>query len=493
MSMMNRRQFLAVAAAAVSARSLAQRRPRTAVLTLHPDKPICTVPQNFVGLSFELQQLCNSESFSPDNKELVAQFRALAPRGVVRMGGNTSDFGYWKPAPDSPMPQRRPAHAYGKVEIPDDPFPVTPEALRRLRGFLDATNWDCIYGINLATNVPSVAVEEAAAVTGILGARLVCLQIGNEADRYAINFRRDPQTWGPEPYYKEWLDFAQPIVARLPNARLGVPDMAAKPDWFAAVTRGLLNSPLRSHIVSLSYHYYIDGPASNPKMNIANMLRANAGVIEDAGVVSGAATTLRTGWRMTEGNTCYSGGKPGVSDVFASALWSADYLLLHASLGCAGVNLHGGIGKRDAKSRADKLPGDNVVLMKHESFDDHPHPYYSPIALHGGQYVAEPVSYGMRFASRFAGSRMIAVNFNPGPVNATAYACILPTGKKAVAIINKDDIYPVEIDLPHFAVGLTLAAPALNARTAEIVEPPNPRETSVIPPASAMLLYESRG
>jgi hypothetical protein len=44
--------------------------------------------------------------------------------------------------------------------------------------------------------------------------------------------------------------------------------------------------------------------------------------------------------RMTEGNTCYRGGKPGVSDVFAAALWSADYSLLLTSNNYSGVNLH---------------------------------------------------------------------------------------------------------------------------------------------------------
>ena len=47
-------------------------------------------------------------------------------------------------------------------------------------------------------------------------------------------------------------------------------------------------------------------------------------------------------YRMTEGNSCYRGGKPGVSNAFCSALWAADYLLKLASFGCAGVNLHGG-------------------------------------------------------------------------------------------------------------------------------------------------------
>jgi hypothetical protein len=48
------------------------------------------------------------------------------------------------------------------------------------------------------------------------------------------------------------------------------------------------------------------------------------------------------GFRMTEGNSCFGGGKPGVSDALASALWAMDYMLYVASKGYVGVNLHGG-------------------------------------------------------------------------------------------------------------------------------------------------------
>ena len=47
-------------------------------------------------------------------------------------------------------------------------------------------------------------------------------------------------------------------------------------------------------------------------------------------------------FRMSEGNSCWNGGQPGVSDTLASALWSADVMLQFAAAGCAGVNMHGG-------------------------------------------------------------------------------------------------------------------------------------------------------
>ena len=41
-------------------------------------------------------------------------------------------------------------------------------------------------------------------------------------------------------------------------------------------------------------------------------------------------------FRMTEGNSCYNAGKPGVSDTFASALWAGDFCMQMATLGCVG-------------------------------------------------------------------------------------------------------------------------------------------------------------
>jgi hypothetical protein len=125
-------------------------------------------------------------------------------------------------------------------------------------------------------------------------------------------------------------------------------------------------------------------------------------------------------------------------------------MLLLASLGYAGANLHGGDGRMVAIGLGGTLPGDALV---HDEPASHPHPYYTPIAHIGSRYVAEPVSYGMRFAQRFAGAQIIPVDFDPGPVNATAYAASLP-GRESdpssglVAIINKDATRSLQVSLP---------------------------------------------
>jgi hypothetical protein len=78
-------------------------------------------------------------------------------------------------------------------------------------------------------------------------------------------------------------------------------------------------------------------------------------------IATGAAKKVGARVRMTEGNTCYRGGKPGVSDAFAAALWAADYCLLLANNDYSGVNLHGGTGKSVANSVGGSLPGDALL------------------------------------------------------------------------------------------------------------------------------------
>jgi hypothetical protein len=182
-------------------------------------------------------------------------------------------------------------------------------------------------------------------------------------------------------------------------------------------------------------------------MTIPFILRNDPRVLKDAEISLAAAAKLNVPFRMTEGNTCYRGGKPGVSDVFASALWSADYLLRLASLGYAGVNLHGGDGKMVASSLGGHLPGDDIVLAEHGDPATHPHPYYTPIAHIGDEYLLEPVAYGMKFANHFANSTMIPIDFDPGPVNATAYAAMSDKSGLIWAIINKDAEQDLKVEI----------------------------------------------
>ncbi len=441
------------------------------------------MPNDFVGLSYEVQQLTDPTFFSGSNAGLVRAFKALALGGVLRLGGNTSEFAWWKPTPTSPEPphpQTREVEGEPKAKY----YAVTPEAVLNLAAFLKATGWTCLYGIGMGTNTPQRAAEEAEFVAKTLGPGLQYFQIGNEVDLFSHHLR-DPKTWSVKTYLDEWLVLARAVAARVPGAKFGMPDVAANVSWLTQIAdqwRGIQNPP---HVTTLTHHYYFGGPATNPEVNIPNLLSpaTMAKVQKTADIATAAATAVGARVRMTEGNTCYRGGKPGVSDVFAAALWSADYSLLLASNNYSGINLHGGTGQSVANSVGGFLPGDVMLKDQGETpqqIATHPHPFYTPIATFGSDYVMEPVGYGLKFAGAFSGATFLpgdlSSKLQATGVDATAYAARLLNGRASVIVLNKDSEKDLALTL-DFGTGSageveteTLHAPALDSREAHITQ-----------------------
>ena len=69
-----------------------------------------------------------------------------------------------------------------------------------------------------------------------------------------------------------------------------------------------------------------------PNPNLQNELKGMQQTMQESG----------RPFRLAETNSCYSGGKQGVSDTFASALWGADLMYQLAAAGGKGINFHGG-------------------------------------------------------------------------------------------------------------------------------------------------------
>jgi len=481
--MITRRRFLAGAACTMAAARLrAHGQAKVQVtLTIPTEATGPLMPIDFVGLSYEVQQLADASFFSAQNSGLIREFKALSPQGVLRLGGNTSEFAYWKPAPDSPEPEHPQVH-----EVIGEPkaryYAVTAEAVRNLAEFLRTTGWTCVYGIGMGANAPARAADEAAFVAKTLGERLQYFQIGNEADLFNRHLR-DPKTWSAKTYLEEWLTLARAITARVPTANFGMPDVASNLSWLTEIAEQLPSIAAPPRITTLTHHYYFGGPATNPEVNIPNLLKPATmeKVQAMANLAKAAADKMGVRLRMTEGNTCYRGGKPGVSDVFAAALWSADYSLMLASNNYCGVNLHGGTGQSVANSVGGFLPGDGLLKENGETPEQiarHPHPFYTPIATFDSNYALQPVAYGLKFAGSFSGGSLLKADFSAklqaAGVDATAYAAQLPGGQTSVIILNKDaekDL-ALELDFGKSKSGAVeteaLHAPALDSREAHI-------------------------
>ena len=436
---MNRRDFLTTLAAAVATSSvpvIAQDTASVARLEIDATVTGPTIPLNFTGLSYETAQLANPAFFSTSNKTLINLFRDLSPQGVLRLGGNTSEFTRWSSkdiAGPPPFEVTGPAtHQHENILTTNSPL-----ALKNLRAFLDATNWSLIYGLNAAQGTTENAVAEATAVHQILGPRLFCFQLGNEPDAWRNRYR--PATFTYEEYAKEWAKLHDAIVARIPTAKFGGPDPSNK---IAYTTGFAADAHLYSDIVVLTGHYYTMGPANSPKSTLERLLDPDPKLISDLQTIMPAANAAHLPYRMTEGNSCWDGGKPGVSDTLASALWCANMMLEFAQAGVVGVNLHGG--------------GNG---------------FYTPIAgsVSGG-LTRRPEYYGIQFAQQLVGSTFLRTTLTGGSPHLTAYA-FQDQHRRSLVVINKSDD-SVSLGLPAHTLpqskAVLLTGPAFDSKDAPI-------------------------
>jgi hypothetical protein len=436
---MERRRFLKAAATGVAAAAcprLAWGEPRRASISIHSGSLGRRVPARYIGLSYELAQLSDPTFFSAERTDLISLFRQLSPSGLLRLGGNTSEF-CWFQADSSTVPIKLhlPPGDLAHNWMPHRLFAIQPEAIHALAEFLRATGWQAIYGINFGNSTPERAAVEAAYVARTLGDKLAFFQIGNEPDFYRdANNGTRPRGWNFDDYAREWIAFADAITAAVQGARFGGPDTGASSDW--VVRFGERMAPrLGSRLVALTGHYYAEGPPNDPAVTTTRLLAGNPSVTTSTRSIVQVADAHHLAYHMTEGNSCYRGGKPGMSDAFAAALWCADYLLLLASLGCAGINLHGGESRFLSAGLGDHNPGLDVSAAKRQTVQNG---FYTPIVSEPGRLAgARPVFYGMLVAQQFAGATMLGVDLSVGG-NVTAYAA-QKEGRRLVAVFNKDE------------------------------------------------------
>jgi len=472
---MQRRTFVQSLAATILAEALTLRAhgasPQGTVLSVG-EAPLATMPQDFVGISFEMPQLYNPNYYAASNTSLVLAFRKLTANGVLRAGGHLSDVTRWEgPNGSFSTPKEVAGVEHGKTywewKLTDPSVrdtkngAITPAAIENLRGFLDATNWKLIYGLNFGCGSIERAVDEASFVAKVMGDRLIAFQLGNEDDQFGgMAFFRE-KGYSFDRYFADYQAFVQAIRQAVPTARFGGPDVATNMRW----VQSFAESP-DNNAIFLSSHFYAMGPAKDPSMDASFLLSPNARLAKQITQVHEAVVASKgLPYRMTEGNSCFGGGKPDVSNACASALWGADYLLTCASAGFAGVNLHGG--------------GDG---------------FYTPIAVGPGLSTEiRPLYYGMQFAGQFAGFQMYECKIDQGD-NLTTYFGRRGT-QSLLALINKD-AKDIVIDLPapllkhKVKTEIRLAGPSLNALSGvNLAESKsNVRKSVTVPAYSATLL-----
>ena len=428
---MNRRDFIRLSAAASAAAfhqplAFGVTNPAASVrLTLRTDRLGNKIGEDFTGLSYESAQLGNPHFFSGDNSDLAGFMRRLGTSGVLRIGGNTSEYCYWTPDParlanvqnnvqnieSMRTGDKANPIAFGLAVGPDTghkapaPVNITPLAIRHLREFLDACGWKLIYGLNMGTGTAEDAADEAAYVMDAAGSKLVAFQLCNEPDLFYRNGIRNSD-YDFAQFAGEWQHFYQTIRARVPSAPFAGPDTAYNNEWLVPFAK-----QFKREAAFLSQHYYAEGPPTDPSMTIERLLRPNPKLQAE---FEGMKETMQESglpFRLAETNSCYQGGKPGVSDTFASALWGGDLMYQLASEGGTGINFHGG-----------------------------GYGWYTPIAgTVADGFLARPIYYGMLLFAQAGAGQLVESKLEPlEPATLlTAYALRGNTGAIKVAAFNK--------------------------------------------------------
>jgi hypothetical protein len=353
--------------------------------------PSGTIPPRFMGLSYEKSAMTYSY-FHESNQHLVGLFRRLGD-GVLRIGGGSVDHVMWTPSSTGTHLQ------------------VTPVEIKALAGFLQATGWLCLYGVNLATSTPVLAAEEVAYAASVLGPNLLGIEIGNEPDEYGAAGNFFAGNWTFEDFLARWNMFRSAILQSAPQVAITGP-AAGGGNHIATWTLPFGQATTAAEITLLTQHYY-RASGYSPTATAAFLISPDPQLAGYLAMLNPGAEQLGIPYRISECNSFYNGGAVGVSNSYASSLWVIDFLFDVALGGATGVNMHGG----------GNAPG------------------YTPIADNdGGVVEARPVYYGMLLFTLAGPGTLLETQLVAGTVDATAYAVRTASGGLNVVLVNKDSL-----------------------------------------------------
>lgn len=366
--------------------------------------PGAKLRSGFLGLSFESAQLVDPAYFDAGDAPQVGLLRRLDASGVLRIGGRSSEFGVWQPQPTALAAPF--THA------------ITPADVDRLARFARASGWRVIYGLNLGHGEPERAADEVAYVAQALGPQLEALQIGNEPDLYYRNGLR-PRSYHADAYIAEWRRYARAIRARTPDVPFAGPDVAYRPEWIEAFTQAL-----GTEVKFISDHYDATGPSSDRDLGLPRLFASERTRYPLLRATIMRSAELGRPLRVTEASSVYAtggapgvGGKPGVSDNMAAALWAAQLLFQASGDGADGLCFQ-------------SAPGDAGSPLTRDAKT--------------GAWRARPLYYAMLFFAQAAPARFIAAQVQTANTGLHAHALRDDQGGLKLVLINRSALLPVD-------------------------------------------------
>jgi hypothetical protein len=338
---------------------------------------------------------------------------------ILRVGGDSADRSIWDPS-SSPMP----------------PWALSlhPSWLRQVGTLVRRMGIRIILDLNLITDTPGAAAQWARAAQAALPRHsIIAFEVGNEPDIYSRADWREftagsgfdgrwpagpslPAALTARDYVRDFRAYARALGQVAPHVMLAGPALA-NPIHHDRWVETLIDGAQRSlGLVTIHRYPYTGCLGRRGTLSYATIGRvlspaASTGMAAAIVPLVDVAHDAGVPLRLTELNSVNCGGRPGVSDAFATALWAPDALFALLRAGVDGVNLH---------VRADSVN--------------------APFALNDAGLQARPLLYGLILFARALGPRAQLVTIHahaPRAVNLGAWAVRVGRDTLHVVLIDK--------------------------------------------------------
>jgi hypothetical protein len=327
--------------------------PVAAVVSVGPDAARRAVPASYLGLSTEYWAL---PLWSGEMPLLERALSLVGVRGdgplILRVGGDSADHALWDPSA-----ARMPAWA----------FSLAPRWLDQARALVRTLGVRLILDLNLITDTPTAAVQWArAASAGLPAHSIAAFEVGNEPDIYShadwlamtagggldaritgrqLSGMALPAALTARDYVRDFRAYARALDAVDRRARVAGPALANPLQHRRWVTTLIHGARRELGIVTIHRYPYTGCPGRRGTRSYATIGRvlspvASTGLAAGLRPLVGDAHHAGLPLRLTELNSVNCGGRAGVSDAFATALWAPDALFSLLRAGVDGVNLH---------------------------------------------------------------------------------------------------------------------------------------------------------
>lgn len=318
-------------------------RPVAVDIGVAPRARPVNVPHSFLGISTEYWALPIWER-QPDvlNRVLSLLHSPGDAPLIVRIGGDSADETLWKPK---------------MRKVPEWAFELTSSWLDGAAALVNGAAVRLILDLNLVTATPAVAAEWARAAEAALPPGSIAgLEIGNEPDLYnrkywisvvegqSVGTALLPRQLLAGDYAHDFRAYARELSQARQRTPLLGPAVAGAYLGVKWIMR-LLASP-HPGLRTISTHRYPYSACALPGTpgwpTIPRVLSPTA----TSGVAQALAPAIRVAhhagllFRLTEMNSVTCGGRRGVSDTFATALWAPDALFELIRGGVDAVNVH---------------------------------------------------------------------------------------------------------------------------------------------------------